>query len=733
MRKVQIYVENKRIDLFEDEKIQVKSSIQNISDISKVFTDFSQSFTVPASDNNNDIFGFYYNNDLDKFNANTRVDCRIEIDLAQFRKGRLQLEGSIVKNNQVQSYNVTFYGEVVSLKDRFEDEKLRDLDYSSLSFNYTAANVKNLIETSTYQDIRFPLISSQRVWTYGTGGVTPNDISVPAYPIEHTELFPAISDSKIMSLIAETYGVTFTGNFLTDDRFKNSYTWWKNRETTNFTSQAIVTYYLDVYKNGLYYNTLSGNSSQLFVIESIPNLFGLNDTYTFKARADGNLTFDCTIKYIFTRTYINTSNGFSQQSFTCSYLSLSNTIVNILDFSSSAPDIKVLDWFTGTLNEFNLTCLPTDALTFQIEPLNNWYANGQTIDITKYVDTDSIKVDRVKLYNEISFEWQKSKSFMNTAYEGINGKEYGNLREIFPNNDGGKYAIKLPFETILFNNFGDIFNNIQVAYSLTDAPDYKPYIPKPVKLYLNESKPCYFWFDNGASVLISSYMPFGQSTVNNSDDYSMNFGSEFDSLNPNNNITNSLYKTYYEAYLLNLFYSKTRKVTLKCILPLGVLTDLTLDDAIIVREKKYRINDMTSDLTSGVVSLVLLSDWNDSSDVTTTIYNVVSDANVVTHSVNVPLGGYVTVAAPIEPQFITTAPTIPGTFYSAFNLVANVPLNTTGVARTQTIVITGYSSSGVVVWTNTVIIAQAAVSSFLLYEGLGTGYILQEDLNKILL
>ena len=561
MRKVQIYVENKRIDLFEDEKIQVKSSVQNVSDISKVFTDFSQSFTVPASDNNNDIFGFYYNNDLDQFNANTRVDCRIEIDLAQFRKGRLQLEGSTVKNNQVQSYNVTFYGEVVSLKDRFEDEKLRDLDYSSLSFNYTAANVKNLIEISTYQDIRFPLISSQRVWTYGTGGVTPNDISVPAYPIEHTELFPAISDSKILSLIADTYGVTFTGNFLTDDRFKNSYTWWKNRETTNFTSQAIdipfnlgnsscnpdlpnavgiskvnldfidlntltppadfssnyggshrlevnfvpattVTYYLDVYKNGLYYNTLSGNSSQLFVIESIPNLFGLNDTYTFKARADGNLTFDCTIKYIFTRTYINTSNGFSQQSFTCSYLSLNNTIVNILDFSSSAPDIKVLDWFTGTLNEFNLTCLPTDALTFQIEPLQDWYANGQTIDITKYVDTDSIQVDRAKMYNEISFEWQKSKSFMNTAYEGINGKEYGNLREVFPNNDGGKYAIKLPFETILFNNFGDIFNNIQVAYSLTDAPDYKPYIPKPVKLYLNESKPCYFWFDNGASVLI---------------------------------------------------------------------------------------------------------------------------------------------------------------------------------------------------------------------------------------
>ena len=75
MRKVQIYVNNKRVDLFNDEKIVVKSSVQDIADIAKVFTDFSQSFTLPASDNNNEIFGFYYNNDNDSFDANTRVDA----------------------------------------------------------------------------------------------------------------------------------------------------------------------------------------------------------------------------------------------------------------------------------------------------------------------------------------------------------------------------------------------------------------------------------------------------------------------------------------------------------------------------------------------------------------------------------------------------------------------------------------------------------------------------------
>ena len=46
----------RRIELFQDEKISLTSSIQNVNDISKVFTDYSQSFTIPASDNNNKIF-----------------------------------------------------------------------------------------------------------------------------------------------------------------------------------------------------------------------------------------------------------------------------------------------------------------------------------------------------------------------------------------------------------------------------------------------------------------------------------------------------------------------------------------------------------------------------------------------------------------------------------------------------------------------------------------------------
>ena len=40
MRTVQVYIEGQRLDLFDDETINVTSSQQNVQDISKVFSDF---------------------------------------------------------------------------------------------------------------------------------------------------------------------------------------------------------------------------------------------------------------------------------------------------------------------------------------------------------------------------------------------------------------------------------------------------------------------------------------------------------------------------------------------------------------------------------------------------------------------------------------------------------------------------------------------------------------------
>jgi hypothetical protein len=64
MTKFRLFIEGVEVDLFKDEVVTVNSSVANVQDISKVFSDFSQSFLVPATPRNNQIFQHWYESDV---------------------------------------------------------------------------------------------------------------------------------------------------------------------------------------------------------------------------------------------------------------------------------------------------------------------------------------------------------------------------------------------------------------------------------------------------------------------------------------------------------------------------------------------------------------------------------------------------------------------------------------------------------------------------------------------
>ena len=61
MQKIQLYIEGQRVDLFDDESVVLTQTIQNVKDVQKVFTDYSKTFTLPATKENNKIFDIYLN------------------------------------------------------------------------------------------------------------------------------------------------------------------------------------------------------------------------------------------------------------------------------------------------------------------------------------------------------------------------------------------------------------------------------------------------------------------------------------------------------------------------------------------------------------------------------------------------------------------------------------------------------------------------------------------------
>ena len=671
MRQVQVYIEGLKIELFEDEQINVTSSVQNINDISKVFTDFSQSFTVPASTVNNQIFKHFYQSDIGDpqdlstlFDHNIRRNALIEIDLTTFRRGKIQIEKANVKNGMPENYQLTFYGEIRTLKDAFGEDKLTKLDLSNVQFTYTAANIYNRItDLATDYDVRFPLIASDRLWVYQSSG---EDVTNTSHAIKFNELFPATKVSKIFEAIEAQYGLTFQGTFLSDPRFTNVFLYSKNAIVNEFVTaptnldflskinyndanwssfstqnaedfvdlatntvnvqdfnpnvfehviqievlslSSANTIYIDVFQDGNYYQTFTTSIPNVFNVV-IQNTAGLNTNITYQLRSVVAMNVDLVVYYQVFAFYSlnNITNSL------CVIQTGTTTITSFINLANYMPDMKVSDFFAGVLKEFNMTCVGLEKDVFEILPLDEWYQQGAIVDITEYTDIDSIDIERIKLFKKIGFKYQQSESFVNRKYNQFTNSEYGNTEYQFAY-DGDEYNIEVPFENLLFTRAEKSSDPTMYAifgYNLNE--NYQGYVPKPTLLYLygesNDLSMHPIKFYNGAGHDdITSFAQFGQDLTYQNTKYSLNFGAEISVIHAET-IQRTLYAEYYFSYLVNLFNLKNRLTYVKTNLPISLLTSLQLNDRLIIRDKRYIINEMKSNLTTGEVNFSLYLDF----------------------------------------------------------------------------------------------------------------------------
>jgi hypothetical protein len=537
-------LEYNRIDLFDDEKISVTSSIQNINDISKTFTDFSQTFTVPASKQNNKIFRHWYENSNDTpFSTLVKSDAYIEIDTISFRSGKIQLESASVKDGQPQDYSITFIGALGSLKDKFKGLYLKDLTDTTYNFAYTANLVRDkVVTTAASSDVMFPLISSSRYWTYGSG----DNINSSSTPIRFNELFPAIKLSAVLNMIkndSNILNLNFNGSFLSDARFTNAYLYLKNAETfETITKEDLITF-----QNTSAITSSAGANPQYNAFK-VPPL--LNDT-VYRNSINEPLFPDKTYKLTLTISptvagisyTINTY--FLSAGSTVEYLLRSETKTSIVGNQtfieqSSSGFNKNCGYRYKIVSDSNITFNASILLTSYIRFNNTDFYSYQTISktanqtltastvipIKKYMP--EIKVEDffsglLKMFNltcystdGINYTIEQLESYYTTGttrditkyikldntnlnrvktYKKINF-EYEKSESLVnvgfmsangieygslfynTNNDGEEYNIKLPFEDLNFNNLQD---KLQVGYAL--KTDLQKYIPKPVILY----------------------------------------------------------------------------------------------------------------------------------------------------------------------------------------------------------------------------------------------------------
>lgn len=666
---IQLRIGGQLLDLYPDENINLTRTVQNVSDISKTFTDFTESFSVPFTQNNNRIFRHWYNADITGgFDSRIRHNATIEINYAPFVNGVIQLNNVVIQNGSVTDYNITFFGSGVQLNETLGDDLLTDLDLSAFEFDWIEALVANGIHTGLFgnNQVIVPLISNTRNWTYGAQGgiVFSTNIAYQSAPPNQfglllPELRPSIKMQNIITAIQNKYNITFTSSFLNSDEFQQLYMYANSdkgelRSYSDLEEVILFDEDSDIWNKQIQVTAPQGTIGVFRVVVSVALLFdaGFDSVNGLLELSDGmEMTRESGTNVITLKYELNYNGAPETKNLSIKIASDQHSIVDVIvneriyasnpnpietlnvyyrhnvtldskirftdnnGFKGLLPKMKVVDFITSLINMFNLTVVSSDSVNYEIETLDNWYNLGSNVDLTKYIDTQNVRIRSGLSYNEINYTYDSTnEAVTNSGYISVNGSIYGNLSNKFGFN-GGILDIESDFDNVLLSrltnrNLNTLSQLLVGTYLDEDLEEIKT---KPIIHYFSGRKDLdsteYIAIRSQTNTQITRYNFVSQERINLSNNQvldSLNFGSEISSFTLAQT-NESLFSNYWSDYIVGVLSRKARIYQYNAVIPFHIITQIKLNDTIVIRGTLYRINEFKPNLTTGECKLELIN------------------------------------------------------------------------------------------------------------------------------
>jgi hypothetical protein len=633
-----ILIENNELDLFEDEIVELNSSIANTEDITKINTEYTKSFTVPASTRNNKIFKHYYNADIDNtFDSRTKKDASIFLDGFLFKSGKIRLDKVSVKKQKPSSYTIIFWGSLVAVKNKVKEDKLSDLDLSYLDFTPTIENITEGIQTgvTNFEEVIFTTITSETL-TFNSSNVLY---------IDADKLFPAIKLFSIIEAIESKYAFNFSREFFPRPEFFNLYMVLNNqndglnnlsftfpifdtsipstrRRIIGFTfipSDINLEYTLEVFRNNesfyKYYG--KGNKSAIYEkVNGLDEIINENDTYSFVVSSLNLIGFEVRLTNLYYQKTGLVWNLLNSSPATYFFTNLDYKF----EIKRNIPEIKVIDFLKNIFQMFKLVVIPQDDGKLYVNDINSYYNAGKVIDITDYVDVESFEVSRPEIFNPINFKYEEPTTLLAKKFKQNTGASYGDESLTLADEngeplEGQELEVKIGFEQMFFERLKK-FNQTdlsRVVYGLMLDDKLEKVKTKPIIFYRNIIST--FTYD---SIVVRKGTTTANNTVTRINvpspcfDYEsaesacLNWGLEY---SPYDGValTNTLYQKYWSKYLTSIFNIKRRNYKFKAFLPAFLLNKIELNDVLFIKDRYYRINDFTANLLDGETSLNLIN------------------------------------------------------------------------------------------------------------------------------
>ena len=659
-----LYIGNEKLDLFKDDNIVIKNSVSKIEDITKVFTDTSNSFSVPASDNNNRIFKHFYNASINNsFDARKLVLGAIYLDGLHYKSGNFKLNKVTLKSQKAHSYSLDFFGLLTELKELLKDDKLSSLtslSFYNFPFNYGTVKFKLENNKTGATQGKIPVVAtilSPKRYIYDSNSSTNNTDTLKNLAnnntstnsgLDWTDLSFSIQNLTIIQYIEDKYNLTFSRDFFGTQAFTNLYLLLNGGNPFNEFYQQITFDTTDdptVVGNVILNNSALLNQRILFdldvnnttspdfdiIVKSGDKIVSekTNPTRTrpgiryrtAEFESFNNLTF-----FIRSRTFINYSVKIIRINSVdgASYITRTTAkdISGDFDVPSKMPDIKIIDYLKGLFQAYKLIVRPRANNNLYITTINDYYRNGTTRDITKFIDFTETPVTVGKMLNEINYKFQESQTLLAKQFKNINEVDYGNLEEkILDDNgeliDGETLDYELPFENMVYERLNDLESVVDsnVVYGFLANDSLEPTTIKSHLHYVNNvllnAKIKVIVNDTTTETLTNLNLP-SHTLGYIAPQFSTVFDEEFNEYN-GERITNTLYSNYHKDYIDLIFNKKKRDYNFKIKnAPLELVKNIDLNDAIVIKGRGYRINDFDTNIITRDINLNLINSLNQS-------------------------------------------------------------------------------------------------------------------------
>ena len=478
---VNLFINGELLDQYADESVDIVSSVLDVSDITKNTGDYSKSFTVPASKNNNRLFKHWYNASIDNgFDARSKVEGSIDIDGVPFKLGKWRLNKCNIVKGRLESYTINFFGNLPNISDTIGEDMLSDLAFPTLDHDWTSDNVIDGLEGNLLDgDIVYTLMANKRYFYNSHSGAHDVDATTiniangastsHATGVVWSDLRPSVKLSKIIDAIETRYNsfiydnpIVFSRDFFSTTEFEKQYLWLKaddrvaiggGEEIVDFTTGSetyikldtnVGTFVTDRVTNTRF--AIGNKITPASGYEDVPYTFIVRnadtneDVYAWSSEQWGNsegiisigtslfspsgtTTFNFTwhVKSNSKIEFTSEVSIVKQVGATVSPSDVTTgaaqTLVNKVVIGDEMPELKIVDFLKGIFNMFKLVAIPKDDGSIYVNTLDSYYAQGQRYDATKYIDFAKFDVDRGELLKRIAFEFEEPSTILNMEFK----------------------------------------------------------------------------------------------------------------------------------------------------------------------------------------------------------------------------------------------------------------------------------------------------------------------------